>query len=78
MAWELKLFSTQIDTWASPLLIRAFDEKDAEGLARMLFKVPTDGTITATAVREELGQVEHLVANQKVGGSNPPSRSKEI
>lgn len=27
-------------------------------------------------LREELGLVEHLVANQKVGGSNPPSRSK--
>ncbi len=51
MAWDLKLFSTKIETWASPLLIRALDEKDAEGLARMLFKVPTDVGVVAT--REE-------------------------
>lgn len=29
-------------------------------------------------LREELGLVERLVSNQKVGGSNPPSRSKEV
>ncbi|GAI74168.1 unnamed protein product, partial [marine sediment metagenome] len=29
---EIKLFSTQIETWGSPLLIRAYDEKDAEEL----------------------------------------------
>jgi len=49
MKKEIKLFSTQIETWARPLLIRAFDENDAEELTRALFKVPTDIGITATA-----------------------------
>ena len=49
MAKELKLFSTQIETWGSPLLIRAFDENDAEGLTRALLKIPTDIGVTATA-----------------------------
>jgi len=46
---EIKLFSTQIKTWGSPLLIRAYDKDDAEGLTRALFKIPTDVGITATA-----------------------------
>lgn len=44
---ELKLFSTQIETWGSPLLIRAYDENDAEELTRILFKIPSDVGITA-------------------------------
>jgi len=44
---ELKLFSAQIETWASPLLIRASDGKEAEGLTRILFKVPSDVGVTA-------------------------------
>ena len=47
---ELKLFSTQIETWGSPLLIQAYDENDAEELTRILFKIPSDIGITA---REE-------------------------
>jgi len=54
MERELKLFSTQIETWASPLLIRAFDERDAEGLTQALFKVPSDVGVTATAEEEEV------------------------
>ena len=50
---DLKLFSTQIETWGSPLSIRAFDKKDAEGLTRALFKVPTNVGVTATGVEEE-------------------------
>jgi len=45
---ELKLFSTQIETWGSPLLIRASDENEAEELSRILFKIPSDVGITAT------------------------------
>jgi len=45
---EIKLFSTQIETWGSPLLIRAYDEPDAEGLTRILFKVPSNVGITVT------------------------------
>ncbi|MBA7661238.1 hypothetical protein ES703_69253 [subsurface metagenome] len=51
---ELKLFSTQIETWGSPLLIQAFDENDAEGLTRMLFKVPSDVGITATPLPQQI------------------------
>ena len=51
---DLKLFSTQIETWGSPLLIRAFDKKDAEGLTRALFKVPTDVGVTATSEEGEI------------------------
>ena len=54
MERELKLFSTQIETWGSPLLIRAFDEKHAEGLTRILFKVPSNVGITATTEEEEI------------------------
>jgi len=54
MESELKLFSTQIETWGSPLLIRAFDKKDAEGLTRALFKIPTDIGITTTTEEEEI------------------------
>jgi len=50
MERELKLFSTQIETWGSSLLIRAFSKYDAEGLTRALFKIPTDIGVTATAV----------------------------
>ncbi|MBA7649281.1 hypothetical protein ES703_57077 [subsurface metagenome] len=50
---EIKLFSTQIKTWGSPLLIWAFDEKDAEGLTRILFKIPSNVGITATAPRRK-------------------------
>ena len=51
---EPKLFSTQIETWGSPLLIRAFDKNDAEGLTRILFKIPSDVGITATTEEEEI------------------------
>ena len=45
---ELKSFSTKIDTWVDSIAIMAFDEHDAEGLTRALFKVPTDVKITVT------------------------------
>ena len=51
---ELKLFSTQIETWGSPLLIRAYDENDAEELTRILFKIPSDIGITAR-IRQVIG-----------------------
>jgi len=51
---EIKLFSTQIETWGSPLLIRAFDENHAEALARILFKISSEVGITATTVEEEI------------------------
>ena len=44
---ELKNYSTKIDTWASPITMRAYDKLDAEELARILFKVPTDIKVTA-------------------------------
>jgi len=55
---EIKLFSTQIETWGSPLLIRAFDENHAEALTRILFKIPSDVGITATTVEEELEKLK--------------------
>ena len=58
MERELKLFSTQIETWGSPLLIRALDENDAEGLTRALFKIPTDVGITATEEEEIIEENE--------------------
>ena len=45
---ELKTYSTKIDTWASPITMRAYDTVDAEELARILFKMPSDMKITAT------------------------------
>ncbi len=51
---ELKIFSTKIATWASPITMRAYDAKDAEGLARAIFKVPTDVGVTATELIAEL------------------------
>ena len=45
---ELKLFSTKIDTWAEPITMKAYSKHDAEGLARMLFKVQSDVKVTAT------------------------------
>jgi len=54
MQRELKLFSTQIETWGSPLLIRAFDKNDAEELSRTLFKIPSHVVITATTEEEEI------------------------
>lgn len=50
---EFKLFSTKISTWGSPITMRAYDEEDAEELARMLFKVPSDVGIIATEEIEE-------------------------
>ena len=44
----LKSYSTKIDTWASPIIMRAYDEEDAEELARIVFKVPSHVKITAT------------------------------
>ena len=55
---ELKTFSTKIETWASPIRIRAYDKEDAEGLTHALFKVPTGVTITATEVEPELEEDE--------------------
>ncbi len=55
---DLKLFSTQIETWGSPLSIRAFDKKGAEGLARALFKIPTDVGITATSVDDSAHKIK--------------------
>lgn len=43
-----RTFSTKIATWGSPITMRAYDEEDAEELARLLFKVPTDIKIIAT------------------------------
>lgn len=43
----IQVYSVQIENWESPLAIRAFDGKDAEGLTRALFKVPTDVKVTA-------------------------------
>ena len=54
---ELKTFSTKIETWGSPISIRAYDKKDAEGLTRALFKIPTGATVTATEVEPELQEV---------------------
>ena len=56
MAVELKRFSTKIDTWASPIIMRAYDEADAEGLARALFKVPSDVKVIATIEIQEEGE----------------------
>ncbi len=47
---ELKSFYADIDTWAEPIKLWAYDEHDAEGLTRALFKVPTDVEITVTEV----------------------------
>ncbi len=50
---ELKLFSTKIDTWAEPITMRAYSPQDAEGLARLIFKVPTDSKIVAIEETKE-------------------------
>ena len=50
---DLKLFSTKIDSWAMPITINAHNVKDAEGLTRALFKVPTDVGVTATEKQAE-------------------------
>ncbi len=50
---ELKRFLTKIDTWGSPIIMRAFDKEDAEGLAQLLFKVPSDVNVTATEEEPE-------------------------
>ena len=50
---ELKLFSTKIDSWGSPITISAFNKIDAEGLTRALFKVPTNVGVTATEKKTE-------------------------
>ena len=50
---EIKRFSVKIATWANDLIIRAYDENDAVGLARVLFKIPSDIEITATLIIEE-------------------------
>lgn len=39
---ELRLFRVLIEGWAAPLLIRAYDSEDAEGLTQILFKVPSN------------------------------------
>jgi len=49
----IRLFSTKIDTWGSPITMRAYDKQDAEGLARIIFKIPTDIKITAIQETEE-------------------------
>ncbi len=43
-----KTFSTKIATWGSPITMRAYDKEDAEELARILFKVPSDIEVIAT------------------------------
>jgi len=50
----LKLFTAKIDTWAESLTIRAFNEHDAEGLTRALFKVPTDTKVTVAQGTKEV------------------------
>ncbi len=50
---EFKGFSTKIETWKEPIFMRAYDKEDAEGLARILFKVPTEIKVTATEEVEE-------------------------
>ncbi len=49
---EVKRFSVKIATWAEPIIIRAYNEHDALGLTRALFKVPTEVEITATEETE--------------------------
>lgn len=56
MTKEIKLFSTKIDTWGSPVTIRAFNKTDAENLARIIFKVSTEVEITATAKEIRIGK----------------------
>ncbi len=53
MTEELKRFNTKINTWAMPIIIRAFNKEQAEGLARIMFKVPTTGVVTATELTTE-------------------------
>ena len=59
MMKRFKLFSTKIETWASPIIIRAYNKEDAEALTQILFKVPSNIKITATeepkGVAEQIG-----------------------
>ena len=50
---ELKLYKTKIETWGLPITMSAFNEHDAEELARILFKIPTHIKITAEPVAPE-------------------------
>lgn len=50
---EIKLFEVKIESWAFPLDIRAYDEEDAEGLTRLLFKVPTNKKVSVTPILPE-------------------------
>lgn len=61
---DLKLFSTQIATWGSPLLIQAFDKEDAEGLTRALFNVPTDVVVTAKSMDASAHKVRRSEAER--------------
>lgn len=62
-----KLFSTKIAPWGSSITMRAYDEEDAEELARALFKVPTDVEVTAT---EEIAEPESELAARLTKGGN--------
>jgi len=75
----LKLFSTQIETWGYPLLIRAYDKEDAEELTRILFKVPSNVDIKATEYYRRVAAIapsylllsgDCLFPNRGVAGKN--------
>jgi hypothetical protein len=44
---EIYPFWVKIETWGSEIIVNGYDAYDAEGLARLLFKIPTDVKITA-------------------------------
>ena len=51
---EIVLFLVKIETWEGALRIRAFNEHDAEGLSRALFKVPTETKVTVAQGTKEV------------------------
>lgn len=50
MKEEYKRFDTKIETWAMPIRMRASSKREAEELARILFKIATHVKITAVEV----------------------------
>ncbi len=76
---EIVLFTAKIDTWADPLTIRAFNEHDAEGLTRALFKVPTEVKVTVTKGTEEVDAIEPVLRHDKrEDNMNCPNCGKEL
>ncbi len=53
MQREINLFVVDIEDWVLPIHMRAYDVHDAEGLAQILFKIPTHKKITARPATEE-------------------------